>query len=83
MEGGSQVSPLQEAKCAAKARYKPARTYELFPYQDQQQLPQQKHTDIKSKADRLRELKQLLDEKLITQADYEKEKKKILDDDEK
>jgi len=34
----------------------------------------------KSKADRLRELKQLLDDKIITQEEFEKEKKKILDE---
>ena len=36
--------------------------------------------NVKSKADRLRELKQLLDEKILTQEDFEKEKKKILDE---
>jgi len=34
----------------------------------------------KSKADRLRELKQLLDEGILTQEEYEKEKKKILEE---
>jgi hypothetical protein len=34
----------------------------------------------KSKADRLRELKQLLDENLITQEDYNRQKQKILDE---
>jgi len=43
--------------------------------------PQQ--IQAKSKADRLRELKQLLDEKILTQEEYEKEKMKILDEDEK
>jgi hypothetical protein len=33
----------------------------------------------KSKADRLRELKQLLDDKILTEKEYEAEKKKILD----
>lgn len=46
---------------------------------DQQvKLPQ--NTITKSKADRLRELKQLLDEKILTQEEYDKEKKKILDE---
>jgi hypothetical protein len=36
----------------------------------------------KSKADRLRELKQLLDENILTQEEYDKEKKKILDENE-
>jgi predicted Zn-dependent peptidase len=40
--------------------------------------PQNNNT--KSKADRLRELKKLLDEKIITQEEFEKEKKKILDE---
>lgn len=34
----------------------------------------------KSKAERLRELKQLLDEKILTKEEFEKEKKKILDE---
>jgi hypothetical protein len=37
----------------------------------------------RSKADRLRELKQLLDEKIITQQEFDKEKKKILEEEEK
>lgn len=37
----------------------------------------------KSKADQLRELKQLLDEKIITEQEFEKEKKKILESDDK
>jgi hypothetical protein len=37
----------------------------------------------KSKADRLREIKQLLDEKILTEKEYEAEKKKILDSTEK
>lgn len=40
--------------------------------------PQNNNT--KSKADRLRELKKLLDEKILTQVEFEKEKKKILDE---
>ena len=67
-------------------KYKPTHTYELTPSSGNEQkviktTPQQNQT--KSKADRLRELKQLLDEKIITQEDYEKEKKKILEEDEK
>jgi hypothetical protein len=50
-------------------KYKPTHTYELTPSTGDQQPqiktnPQQSQT--KSKADRLRELKQLLDEKIIT-----------------
>lgn len=67
-------------------KYKPTHTYELTSSSgNEQQIiktsPQQNQT--KSKADRLRELKQLLDEKVITQEEYEKEKKKILEEDEK
>jgi len=67
-------------------KYKPTHTYDLKPASANEQEvlianPQQIQT--KSKADRLRELKQLLDEKILTQEEYEKEKKKILDEDEK
>jgi len=41
----------------------------------------QQNNNTQSKADRLRELKKLLDEGILTQDEYEKEKKKILDDD--
>jgi hypothetical protein len=57
-------------------KYKPTHTYELYPLQpapaDQQALPGQ--------ADRLRELKKLLDEKVITQEDFDKQKEKILNE---
>lgn len=62
-------------------KYKPSHTYELIPSSSNDQLknkPQQNQT--KSKAEKLRELKQLLDDKIITQEEYEKEKKVILDD---
>lgn len=67
-------------------KYKPTHTYELTPSSGNEQpkiktQPQQNQT--KSKADRLRELKRLLDEKVITQEEYEKEKKKILEEDDK
>ncbi len=66
--------------------YMPTHSYELELIKDNEQPiikknPQQNQT--KSKADRLRELKQLLDEKIITQDEYENEKKKILEQDEK
>ena len=57
-------------------KYKPTHTYELKPLSSTEQ-PQ---TPVKSKADRLRELKQLLDDKIITQEEFDKEKKKILDE---
>ncbi len=67
-------------------KYKPAHTYELTPSSGNEQPKvrtnlQQNQTE--SKADRLRELKQLLDEKVITKEEYEKEKKKILEEDER
>ncbi len=42
--------------------------------QSKQQAP------AKSKADRLREIKKLLDDKILTQEEYDREKKKILDE---
>lgn len=48
--------------------------------QDENELQQQNTPTEKSKTDRLRELKQMFDEKLITQDEYTKEKKKILDE---
>ncbi|HZK03772.1 MAG TPA: PEGA domain-containing protein [Bacteroidaceae bacterium] len=67
-------------------KYKPTHTYELTPSSDNEQPiiktnPQQ--NNIKSKAVQLRELKELLDEKVITQEEFEKEKKKILEEIEK
>ncbi len=67
-------------------RYKPLRTYELIPSSyNEQTVPttNSKESQVKSKADKLRELKQLLDDKIITQEEYEKEKQKILEQDEK
>lgn len=67
-------------------KYKPSHTYELQPATAGTSDPasrQQQQPVQKSKADRLRELKQLLDEKIITEEEYEKEKKKILTEDEK
>ncbi len=45
-----------------------------------QSVQQQNAPSTKSKADRLKELKQMLDDKLITQDEYNNEKKKILDE---
>ena len=56
-------------------KYKPTHTYELSPILDNQPT-----ISTRPKADRLRELKQLLDEEIITQEEYEKEKKKILEE---
>lgn len=68
-------------------KYKPNHMYELIPSTGTEQPPvqqvQQNLPSIKSKAERLREFKQLLDEKVITQEEFEKEKKKILEEEEK
>ena len=65
--------------------YNPTHTYELAPITDNMNhdFKVESPQDGKSKADRLRELKQLLDEKILTQDEFEKEKKKILDEDQK
>jgi hypothetical protein len=65
-------------------KYKPTHTYELVPLSGNQQpiIKSQKTNNQQSKAERLRDLKQLLDEKVLTQEEYEKEKKKILEEDE-
>ena len=67
-------------------KYNPVHEYELVPMAPKNQIlnnnqPQEKKTD--SKADRLRELKQLLDDKIITQEEFEIEKDKILSEDDK
>jgi len=73
-------------------KYKAVHNYELIPLnttQSEQSIQEeqpaqtqvqntQKQTIVKSKAEKLRELKELLDGKLITKDDYEKEKQKIL-----
>ncbi len=72
-------------------KYKPTHSYELKPattIQTQTVVePEVKiqtlATEPRSKAERLRELKELLDEKIITQEEFEKEKKKILEEEEK
>lgn len=46
---------------------------------DKKAIPQN-NSNTKSKADRLRELKQLLDDKILTQEEFENEKKKILEE---
>lgn len=67
-------------------KYKPVRTYELVPYAPGKApalAPGLESEFTSVKARKLRELKQLLDEKIITPAEFEKEKKKILEEDEK
>lgn len=60
-------------------KYDPERTYDLVPVAGNQQQVAKDEPNTKSKADKLRELKQLLDEKLITQEEYDSQKKKILE----
>ena len=70
-------------------KYKPTHSYELVPLsgtapeanasQEQLQTPPQQVNE-KPAADRLRKLKELLDEKVISKEDYEKEKQKILNE---
>jgi hypothetical protein len=63
-------------------KYKPSRTYELKQSVDNpsQEITTGTQDQSKSKADKLRELKQLFDENLITKEEYEKERKKILEE---
>ena len=62
-------------------KYKPTHSYELSPLLDSQPtISSEKEQNTKSKTDRLRELKELLDENVITQEEFEKEKKKILEE---
>jgi hypothetical protein len=60
-------------------KYKPVHSYELVPKKDID-MPSIQQTNPASKANRLRELKSLLDDKIITEEEFEKEKKKILDE---
>lgn len=60
-------------------KYKSTHTYELTPSTGGAQ-PVLKAPPAQSKSERLKELKQLLEDKLITPEDYEKRKQKILDE---
>ncbi len=61
--------------------YKPTHTYELKPASEEYQEDYQPKTTIsQSKTKKLRELKQLLDDDIITKQEYEKEKAKILNE---
>ncbi|MDX5347506.1 MAG: PEGA domain-containing protein [Hymenobacteraceae bacterium] len=68
-------------------KYKPFHNYELKPVLESEQPPvrmqPQKQVSAKSKAERLREVKQLYDEKILSKEEYEKEKQKILSEDER
>lgn len=66
-------------------KYDPMRTYEMEPVVEEQKTTTFENKvaqPTKSKTDRLRELKKLLDEKILTQEEYDAEKKKILAEDE-
>ena len=63
-------------------QYQPVHSYFLKPITIQTEVKPETlkiQTNPKSKVDRLRELKQLLDEKIITLDEFEKEKAKVLD----
>ncbi|MFN0255163.1 PEGA domain-containing protein [Pedobacter ureilyticus] len=64
-------------------KYKPERTYDLVKTTTIDKVAavaveKPSTVDSKTKADKLRELKKLLEEKLITQEEYDLEKKKVL-----
>ncbi|MFT3753765.1 MAG: PEGA domain-containing protein [Paludibacter sp.] len=65
-------------------KYKPVHSYELKSLVPDTtattKVSTQVQVGVKSKFDRLKELKQLLDEKIITQDEFEKQKQKILDE---
>lgn len=67
-------------------KYKPERTYELVPSANgpkQTAVPQSQAAGAKSKADKLRELKKMFEEKLITQEEYDLGRKKVMSEIEK
>jgi len=62
-------------------KYKPERTYDLVKIANAPTpivLENSNQGEVKTKENRLRELKKLFDEKLITQEEYDLEKKKVL-----
>ena len=64
-------------------KYNPTHTYELTPLTDSTKIEMENQVQqiTESKAEKLRELKKLLDEKILTQEEFEKEKQKILEED--
>lgn len=58
--------------------YKPRHHYDLIPVNNKNILKNSGANNGKSKVEKLREFKQLLDEKIITQEEFDKEKEKIL-----
>lgn len=61
-------------------KYKPTHSYELSPSLDTEPEVKNESVTEKSKAERLRELKKLFDEGILTKEEFEKEKKKILEE---
>lgn len=59
--------------------YDPVRMYELEPVMLEEGFDNNLPA-VQTKAEKLRDLKQLLDEGILTKEEYEKEKKKILDE---
>ena len=64
-------------------KYKPERTYELVPSTGGQKQTVVQNGEAKSKADKLRELKKMFEEKLITQEEYDLGRKKVMSEVEK
>ena len=63
-------------------KYKSSHTYEMVPLSMDEMTKANalQHDDLsKNNIEKLRELKQMLDEKLISQEEFEKAKKKILE----
>lgn len=68
-------------------KYKPTHNYELIPfyaeepiYEEEYFYPEENY--VSSKAERILEMKQLYDDGILTQEEFEAEKKKILDEEE-
>lgn len=62
-------------------KYKPARLYEMQPTEKKSAPNRPGNPLSQTKAEKLRELKKLLDDKILTQEEYEAEKLKILAED--
>ncbi len=59
-------------------KYKPFHRYDLIPITNSQQ--KQQYLNIKSKMEKLRELKQMFDQGILTQKEYIKAKNKVLEE---
>ncbi len=67
-------------------KYKPTRTYEMIPISADNNVKGETTVNVtvqKTKAEKLRELQTLLDEKLITKEEYEIKRAKIIEEDSK